>query len=150
MMPSPVKKIPIFLSAAFLMLILLINPQKAEAQRDFDVMSCVRSAESTEAMVECGDEYISFWNDRMQLSLDQLEGLLPEARQIMLEESQDAWNEYRVTQVNLSNTIHFGSGDDMHRVMARIREARLYQQRSEYLEDLIVVQQATRSRERSN
>ena len=118
---------------------------KAVAQQDFDVMGCVRASESTEEMMECGDEYIIYWDDRMQLTLTQLDAILPEARQIMLDESQDAWNEYRVTQVNLSNTIHFGSGDAMNAVLAKIREARLYQQRAEYLEDLINVQQSARS-----
>ncbi len=146
MMPSFFKKHQFFaFSFSALLFISLLMTDKAVAQQDFDVMGCVRASESTEEMMECGDEYIIYWDDRMQLTLTQLDAILPEARQIMLDESQDAWNEYRVTQVNLSNTIHFGSGDSMNAVLAKIREARLYQQRAEYLEDLINVQQSARS-----
>lgn len=150
-MPSSFKKRLFFvLSFSAVVFISALMADKAVAQQDFDVMACVRASESTEEMMECGDEYIIYWDDRMQLTLTQLDAILPEARQIMLDESQDAWNEYRVTQVNLSNTIHFGSGDVMNAVLAKIREARLYQQRSEFLENLITVQQSIRSESNSN
>jgi len=122
--------------------------QQRSSQQDFDVMSCVRAAQESARMLECGDEYIVHWADRMHLSYRQLNGLLPEARRIMLEDAQDMWNEFRVQHVNLSNTIHFGSEDQMYQVLAKIREARIYQQRSEYLEDLIEVQQSSRQLER--
>lgn len=93
-------------SPLFFMLILLLNPPKADAHLYFNVMACMRSAAPTEAMIACGGAYISYRNDRMQLSLNQLDGLLPENR--------------------------------------------LYPQQSEYPENLIAVQQATHSRERSN
>ncbi len=107
-----------------------------------DVYDCLREAETFEEMNQCSDRHIEYWRDRMAVNLRQLSSLLPETRRIMLDDTQDAWNEYRVRQTDLSNAIHYSSEDMMHRIFAKIREARLYQQRSEFLEDLIEVEQS--------
>ncbi len=127
-------------SAPVLFLLLSSATHLSAQESQTEVYDCIRQAETVEQMNVCGDNHIDYWRNRMGNSYSRLSGMLTETRQIMLEDAQDSWNDYRTRQTDLSNAIHYSSDDVMNRVLAKIREARLYQQRAEFLDDLIEIQ----------
>ncbi|MCH8568055.1 MAG: lysozyme inhibitor LprI family protein [Balneolales bacterium] len=117
-----------------------LEAQSRNAQ-EFDIYGCIRNAETPEMIEQCGSDHIEYWRERMAHTFNQLSRLVKDVRKEMLENSQEAWNEYRLRETELSNTIHFSSPDPANRILARIREARIFQQRAEFLEDLILIEQ---------
>ncbi len=128
------------MSTLFSSVILLILFQlPANAQQRPDVFECIRNSDNMTQMLDCTETYVDYWRDDMQRNYDRLHQVLPEARQIMLEESQEIWNMYRTQHTDLSNAIHFGSGSDTDRLSARIRVGIMYMNRSTQLQELFEI-----------
>ena len=108
----------------------------ANAQQSPDVFDCIRNSANMSEMMACTDTYIDHWQSEMQRNYQRLHAVLPEARQIMLEESQEMWNMYRIQHGDLSNAIHFGSGSDTDRLSGRIRIGLMYMNRNTQLQEL--------------